>query len=382
MHISGIICEYNPFHLGHQKQLSLLRRAHPDGAVVCLMSGNFVQRGTPAIVDKTLRAKAAVLCGADLVLELPLTGCLSSAEGFADAGVSILGNFCHTLSFGAEHGDKAALLATAQALCSPAFSDALRQFLDEGLSFPAARQKALEAMGADSSLLRAPNDILGVEYCKAILTRKLSLSPEPILRPGSYHDTAPDPENPSATAVRQLMETGTGWETFVPEKAKDCFSGAAIHTLNAGERAILGTLRTMSEHAFEVLPHGSEGLWRKLMHSSRQCATLEEVFSAVKSKRYTRTRLNRMVLCAFLGITQEDMQRPAPYVRILAFNDTGRQVLKKARETGDFINIGETCDHPYQALENRAADLYGLFAQDIPEAPGSASRSRVYYHNV
>lgn len=382
MHISGIICEYNPLHLGHQKQLSRIRDQHPDGAVVCLMSGNFVQRGMPAIFDKTLRAKAAVQCGADLVLELPVTACLSSAEGFADTGVSILGKFCNSLSFGAEHNDKDGLLRTAEALLHPDFPDALRHHLNEGLSFPAARQKALEAMGVNSTLVCSPNDILAVEYCKAILSQGVSLIPEPILREGNYHDTTADFENPSATAVRSKIEAGESWEQFVPTAAQDFFAGAPIHTLQAGQRAILAVLRTMDEADFETLPHGSEGLWRKLMHSVREQATLEEIFTAVKSKRYTRTRLNRMVLCAYLGITQKDMQASAPYVRVLAFNDKGRQVLKQARKTGTFINIGEVQDHPYQLLENRIADLYGLFSQETPEAPGSAESSRVYYHTL
>lgn len=382
MHVSGIICEYNPLHLGHQKQLSQLHCEYPDGAVVCLMSGNFVQRGMPAIFDKTLRAKAAVQCGADLVLELPVTACLSSAEGFAQTGVSILSKFCNTLSFGAEHCDKDSLLRTAKTLLHPDFPLALRGYLDEGLSFPAARQKALEIMGADSALVCCPNDILAVEYCKAILSQGVSLRPEPILRQGNYHDTTADLENPSATAVRQRIEDGESWEQFVPPPARDCFKGASTHTLQAGERAVLAVLRTMDEAAFEALPHGSEGLWRKLMHSAREQATLDEIFAAVKSKRYTRTRLNRMVLCAYLGITKEMMQTPAPYIRVLAFTDKGRQVLKKARQTGDFINIGEQRPHPYQLLENRVADLYGLFSAESPEAPGSAESSRVYYHTL
>ena len=138
MKIYGIICEYNPLHLGHHKQLRLLKDR--GGAVVCLMSGNFVQRGAPAIIDKMARAKAAIDCGADLVLELPVTCALSSAEGFADGGVNILGKFCDLLSFGAETADPQLLMGTAKALLSPEFSEKLRTELDTGLSFPAARK--------------------------------------------------------------------------------------------------------------------------------------------------------------------------------------------------------------------------------------------------
>ncbi len=380
MHISGIICEYNPLHLGHQKQLDCIREAHPDGATVCLMSGNFVQRGMPAVFDKALRAKAAVLCGADLVLELPVTACLSSAEGFASAGVSILSKFCDSLCFGAEHADKDALLRTAKTLLRPDFPDALHRYLDEGLSFPAARQKALGAMGADASFVCSPNDILAVEYCKAILSQDSSLCPEPIARRGDYHAVAADRENPSATAVRKKIEAGESWHAFVPAPAQSCFENARVHTFESAERAVLAVLRTMDDNAFEALPHGSEGLWRKLMHCAREYATVGEILDAVKSKRYTRTRLDRMVLCAYLGITQQMLREPAPYVRVLAFNDRGRQVLKAAREMLDLVNLGEQREHPYQLLENRASDLYGLFARDIPDAPGNGKRDRVYCH--
>ena len=145
----GIICEYNPFHLGHAKQLRLIREQFgSDCAVVCLMSGNYVQRGFPAIVDKSLRAQAALSCGADLVLELPLTNVLSSAEGFAAGGVEILSRICDTLCFGTESGTKKSLTDTASVLLSPEFKAALMSRLDAGLSFPAARQAALETMAS------------------------------------------------------------------------------------------------------------------------------------------------------------------------------------------------------------------------------------------
>ncbi len=377
MKITGIICEYNPLHLGHKKQLDAVRAANPRGGIVCLMSGNFVQRGAPAIFDKMLRAKAAVYSGADLVLELPVTAALSSAEGFASAGVSILSPFCQQLSFGAETADEKALTDIAKALLSADFSKHLKEELDKGLSFPAARQAALEAMGVDAALLTLPNNILAVEYCKAILQQGSSMIPSVIRRQGSYHDSTPDKKNPSATAIRALIEQTLPWDSYVPHS--NLYQNAVSYSLRRGEQAILYRLRTMADAEFEALPYGSEGLWRKLMHAARREATLERIIEATKSKRYTRTRLDRMVLCAFLGITQETLNAPAPYVRVLAFNDKGREILKTARKTGDFRNIGEVVDDPYQQLENRCGDLYGLFA-DTPESPGWEAAYRVYYH--
>ena len=378
MKITGIICEYNPLHLGHKKQLELIRQDDPEGGIVCLMSGNYVQRGAPAVVDKMNRAEAAVRCGADLVLQLPTEASLCSAEGFASTGVAILSPFCHRLCFGAEAEDAPQLRDIAKALLSPEFPEKLQTRLSMGnRSFPAARQAALADMGVDAAALTKPNNILAVEYFKAIIAQKSAMEPMPILRRGDYHDGAPDPENPSATSLRQRMYSGEDWASYVPAEAADCLSGA-VHHISQGERAMLARLRTMTDGEFEALPYGSEGLWRKLMHASRSKATLEEILDAVKSKRYTRTRLDRMVMCAFLGISEEMLSAQAPYIRVLAFNDKGRQILKEARKYGKFINIGETVEHPYQQLEDRWGDLYGLFAER-PEAPGTERNYRVYY---
>ena len=366
MKIVGILCEYNPLHLGHAKQMAMIRAASgEDTAIVCLMSGNFVQRGHPAIFDKELRVSAALEAGADLVLELPVQYCLSSAEGFAAGAVSILGTFCHEMSFGAEHPDREALMATAAALLSPDFPRHLRRHLDAGLSFPAARAKALADMGTDNTLLSSPNDILAVEYCKAILAQDSPMRPAPIQREGGYHDEQADAQNPSATALRVLIENGKDFQPFVPT---DLFEEAAIHTLGHGEKAVLARLRTMTDAEFEALPYGSEGLWRKLMHECRQKNSLEDILTAVKSKRYTRTRLDRMVMCAFLGLTKADLSSPAPYARVLGFTDRGQQVLHLAKKKTTLFNVGQRIDSPQWAIEQRCNDLYGLFAEKTGSA--------------
>ena len=378
MRTVGIICEYNPLHLGHQKQLDFIRQSDPDCAIICLMSGNYVQRGAPAVFHRSLRAKAAVLSGADLVLELPVTVSLSSAEGFAAGGVRILSDLCDELCFGAETADAAPLLDTARTLLSDAFPPALRLRLDEGLSFPAARAAALADLGLDSKLLATPNNILAVEYCKAILSQNSPMHPLPIHREGNYHDELPDAHNPSATAVRKLILSNHHWKLCIPAAAQPVFDSAAIHSLITGERAILSRLRTMTDQEFEALPYGSEGLWRKLMHSARREATLEQIATATKSKRYTRSRIDRMILCGFLGLNAQDLVTPPPYARVLAFNHRGREVLNKAKNTGLFPNIGEKTGHPYETIESRCDALYGLFALEQPEPP--AENDRIYYH--
>ena len=375
--ITGIICEYNPLHKGHQKQINRIKSEDPLGTIVCLMSGNFVQRGHPAIFHRSLRTHAALEAGADLILELPITYALSSAEGFASGGVSVLSQICDQLCFGAEAPDSAILYNLAKSLCSAEFSQQLRPQLDKGLSFPVARQLALEAMGVDSTPLASPNNILAVEYCKAIISQNSKLHPYAIYREGDYHAQTADLENPSATALRQLISEGNAWEDYVP--APELFKNASMHHLQMGERAILARLRTMSDLDFEALPYGSEGLWRKLMHASRSKGTLEEIVTAVKSKRYTRSRLDRMIMCAFLGITKTDLQSPAPYVRILGFNQKGRQLLNEAKKETQFINIGQPTENPYEILERRCDDLYGLFCQQAPGQAGAWTQERVIY---
>lgn len=374
----GIICEYNPFHLGHQKQIDRIRQEFgPDTAVVCAMSGNFVQRGHPALVDKSIRAEAALRCGADLVLEMPVTVSLSSAEGFAQGGVEILSRVCDTLCFGAESADGAALMHTVEILCSSEFEQVLRKFLETGISFPAARQAALAELGGEEGILRQPNDILAVEYCKAIRRQNANLGVFPIRRQGSYHAQTADKENPSATAVRSLMLGGETWQPYVPAQVVSLFAQAPMHTLAAGERAVLGKLRTMTDEEFEALPYGSEGLWRKLMHASRKESSLEAVLTAVKSKRYTKSRLDRMLMCAFLGITREILQQQVPYTRVLAFNSRGREILNGQKKQGWLRNAGEKVEHPHWQMEKRCGDLYGLFCTDAPEPGGTEERRRV-----
>ncbi len=381
MNTVGIICEYNPLHLGHKKQIDRIRReCGPDTCIVCAMSGNFVQRGSPAIIDKSLRAQAAVRCGADLVLELPATTALSSAEGFAAGGVRLLSPLCNHLCFGAETANRDILVAAAKALLSDAFPPLLRQELDTGKSFPAAREAALIRMGADTAVLNQPNNILAVEYCKAILSQGSPMEPFPIHRQGSYHALTVDADNPSATAVRNLMLIAHNWKNCVPHEVRNLLADAPLHSTAAGEKAILSRLRTMTDGEFAALPYGSEGLWRKLMHACRRENTLEEILAATKSKRYTRSRLDRMVMCAYLGISAGDLDMDIPYTRVLAFNSTGRAVLKQAKKQGLYLNAGEPFDHPYWTLEKRCGDLYGLCRTEGIDPPGAEEKRRIYYH--
>lgn len=363
MKTAAIICEYNPLHLGHTRQYALIRQVlGGDCRIVCLMSGNFVQRGESAVFDKYTRAKAAVLSGADLVLELPLTAAIASAEGFASGAVDVLNRLggIDYLCFGCESGDSNKFMSTAEILNSQEFSQKLKEGLTDGDSFAALRQRTLEAMGGDGSLLQNPNDILATEYCKALLRTNSTIRPLAIRREGSYHAETPDAENPSASSLRALMPDAD-WLSYVPAEARELFAGAPLHRMEWGERAVLARLRAMDEAEFEALPYGSEGLWRKFMLESRSAASVNDLIDGVKSRRYARSRIARMVLCAFLGLTQAQMTAPAPYARILAFSPAGRGFLRENDSNIPLLHGSERAEGEFADLERRADRLYPLF---------------------
>lgn len=380
----GIICEYNPLHNGHQKQMRLVRQKFgQDTAIICLMSGNYVQRGEPAMMDKWLRAKAAVVCGADLVLELPVTKALSSAEGFAAGGVEALHALgcVDALCFGSECGDHNKIMSTAKALLTPEYTELLREKLQQKISFAAARQQALEqVMGGDAPVC-SPNDILAVEYSKAILASGSAMEPMAIYRAGDYHAKRAQRDNPSATALRAMPVSA--WEPYVPAAAMEIYQNAPVFALSYGERAVLARLRTLLDEDFEALPFGSEGLWRKFARACRTGGSVEEIIALTKSKRYARSRIARMVLCAYLGISKQDMLTPASYLRVLAMNQRGAQILHGCKKTAalPLINAGATpMDLAFYRLECRCADLFSLFS-----APGQTydckteEKGRIFY---
>lgn len=367
MKTAGIICEYDPFHLGHLRQFKLIREnLGQDTAIVCAMSGNYVQRGMPAMWDKFTRADAAVACGADLVLELPVTKVLCSAEGFARGGVELLTRLgiVDYLCFGAEHADAPMLLALAEKLDQT--NDTLKEALSQGLSYAAAKQKAAEDT---QGILSLPNNILAIEYCRALRYFKSPITPLPIQRTGAYHALEADIDAPSATAVRALFPEGD-WQRFLPPPSTQQLKDADWYAMRFGERAMLARLRSLSDEEWSLCAHGSEGLWSKAMKAARRESSIEAITEAVRSKRYPRTRIQRLLLCAYLGITKQDLSLPLFYTRILAASETGRALIRHIKKNSDLplINPGQTPENTgFYRIETRCSDLYALFtASDRP----------------
>ena len=342
MTVCGIVAEYNPFHAGHAHHIAETRRVlGADAAVVCAMSGNFVQRGDLAVMEKYARAEAAVRCGADLVLETPLAACLSSAEGFARGAVSLLDALgCVThLSFGAEQADLA-LLQQAAAL-SLRQSEALRQGLAAGLPYAAAMQQAVSAADAEAgALLASPNNTLGVEYLRALAASGSRMQPLAIERKGGAHDSdTPADGLPSASYLRGLLADGdaAACHPLMPEASfavleREIQSGAAPVTRSAADLALLAHLRRLDAAALLPFCSGDEGLAHRLADAVRDNTSFSAVCTAAQTRRYPLARVRRVLLRAWLDLPQSVSPEPQ-YIRVLAIGRQGRALLRRMKDT-------------------------------------------------
>lgn len=378
MKITGVIAEYNPFHNGHKAMLEQCRKDGADG-IVAVMSGNFVQRGSVAIMDKRSRAAAALRGGADLVVELPVPWATATAEVFADGGIAILHAIgcVDTLSFGAECADADLLKRAADAVLDPRVDEAIKQELTGGISYPAARSDAVSSVYDPelAGILDGPNNILAVEYIKALKKRHSDMDIRPVLRMGTGHDTlTPTDEFASASTLRILMERGdpAAFEFMPPESVEEFEKqrsiGRAPVRVEESERAILSRLRLLSKEDIRRAPDVSEGLENRIFNAIQAATSLEELYDIIKTRRYAGSRIRRIITALVLGITAEDRAQPVPYIRVLGFNETGREILREAGKTAalplitklaKMEELPENARHIF-ALECRATDLYNL----------------------
>lgn len=389
MEVIGITAEYNPFHTGHAHQISE-SRALLDGdcAVVAVMSGCWVQQADCAITDKWTRARMALLGGADLILELPTPWATASAERFARGAVSLLeaSGVVTSLSFGSECGRVEDLSRAAALLDSPAFRDELAVQLDQGLSFPAARQAALQALDSGlSTLLEGANNTLGIEYIRALHTLDSTIRPITVSRKGVAHNSLTDRADipfRSATQLRQALRSGD-WDSAAPFMFSNgrqiMEAGCGLSRLSHIERAMLARLRVMDAEDWAKLPDSgqAEGLPQRLERAAKQARSLEEFYSLAKTKRYTHARLRRLALWAYLGLTAQDFSDAPPYLRVLGFNTVGRGLLKEMKKKAALPiltkpaharALDEAGARLFQ-LEARCTDLYDLCLDAVP-APG------------
>lgn len=324
---TAVICEFNPFHNGHKYLLESAKKVLKE-PIIAIMSGSFTQRGEVAVCDKFVRAKSALENGADLVLELPVVFSLSGAEGFAKAGAAIASAFDCTnhLAFGSESGDCELLKRSANAVCDERVQALVRDGMKNGGYYPRELESAVKAVFGDevSSVLCKPNNILAVEYIKAL--SGTSVEPFSVARTGAAHDSRiADNDLASASHIREMLRNGENTKKYAPYVPDEITFSENL------DRPLLYRLRTMTREEISKLPDVGEGLENRIADAAMQCSTSAEIADFVKTKRYTHARIRRILACALLGIEKAHTQIPIEYVRVLGFTKDGAELLKDCR---------------------------------------------------
>ncbi len=380
MKICAVICEYNPFHNGHLYQLRKMRELGAD-KILCVMSGNFTQRGDAAVFDKYTRARHAILAGADAVIELPAPFAVSPAELFAQGAVHLVASIpaVTTLAFGCESGAKEDFLIASGATMSEdkAFKTSLKEKLKAGDSYVKARTDTILSLRPElRTMLTSPNNILGVEYCRALLKENSQIEPLPIQRIGAGHlDTAPQAEYSSASAIRGLLgDDSRRARKLLKENLPPYVLEDALSYVPTGyERAALAAMMAASDEKMALAPDCAEGLEKRIRAMARTNPTFEGMLEKVVTKRYTRSRIKRILLQNFLGISQRDVlsfvQSPL-YLRVLAVKKEGAEGMLSALSEAKFPAVVRSSDYAALrkealtcfAADMRANDLYAVLS--------------------
>ena len=354
--VCGIICEYNPFHNGHKYQIEKTKEDTGCEYIICAMSGSMVQRGEVAIYDKWSRSRAAIMGGADLVIELPAYYVLQSAQNFAAGGVQLLSQLGVTdiLSFGSESGNTDLIKTTAKISASEPeeFKSILEKNLSAGMGYPAAYHNAIEAFCGHSL---GPNDTLAVNYVSAIEKYNLPLEIYALKRDTGYHDTiAGSGKNASATAIRKMIDDNGDISPYVPYiQSSDTYH---IHGI---ESLILGFFRTVTPSDIQDVTGMEKGLENRLISCAHKASSLEEFYSMAVSKRYSAHRIKRVVLNSIMKIK---LGYKADYVRILAFNEKGKEILGQIKKQSNLNIITKTADF---TPEKNSMFSFDIMATDI-----------------
>ena len=355
--VLGIIAEYNPFHNGHLYHLLKSKEKVNADCTVAIIGGNFTQRGESSLIDKWTKAEMAIANGVDLVIELPTLYSISSAENFADGAIKILNSLkiVDTLSFGAETEDLNKLNIIANILHNEPkeFKLILEEKLSKGISFPRAREEALIQYLNDSSystILSSPNNILGIEYLKALKKHKSKIQPISIKRKDAGHLTLDyNGEVTSATAIRNLIknnDTKRAKKFLTPASytilMDEIKNGHFVQDISLFENIIIYNLRNMTLTEISNLPDVSEGLENLIKKAANSCNTIDEFINIVSSKRYTETRIRRILLYSLLKISKKDMnlsKKITPYVRVLGFNEKGKKLVSQISKANPKVSI-------------------------------------------
>lgn len=380
--VLGIIAEYNPFHNGHLYHIAKSKQETSAEYVIAVISGNFVQRGNTSIINKWKKAKMALLNGVDLVIELPVIYSISSAENFAEGAIKIFNSLgiVDTISFGMEANDIATLNNIANVLNNEPkeYITILSHELKKGNSFPKARENALLMYLNDikryANVMAGSNNILGIEYLKAMRRTKSTITPIGIKREKVlYNDKYIVDEFASATAIRKMLMTKqlNDISKVMPRSSylllgEELKKGHYVVDLSRFEKEILYTLRKMSIENISKLPDVSEGLENSIKNAADSCNTLEELINIVKTKRFTQTRIQRILLYALLDIDKKQMEvsrKISPYIRILGFNNKGKELISEMVNLNPKLNVVTSVKKYIDSVSNK--NLKEMLEKDI-----------------
>lgn len=375
--IAAVISEFNPFHNGHKY---LIEKAREDGAayIISVMSGNFIQRGAPAAAEKRLRAEMALLGGIDLVIELPTLYAAAPAARFAYGAVHLLKSLgvADCLFFGSESGDLESLVKTARLVDSAEINSGIRKYLAEGFTFARARQLAFcDVHGQLGDVLSAPNNNLAVEYIRQADKLCWDVQFKTYLRKNVNHDShLPMAQYASASLIRDLITGKRNFLEYVPAEIvpvyeRALYDGAMPYDYEKYGEAVLSYLRRLKLSDYRSLPDISEGIENRLYSAVRLAVSLDDAVERIKTKRYTRARIRRLLLNAYLGITGDMYVNPPPYARVLSMSRGGAEILGLMKKTASIpfgTSLKKLAKHSavcreFAYIEERATDLYTQF---------------------
>lgn len=371
MGVYAVICEFNPFHNGHALLVNRIKEMDGSAQIIAVMSGNFVERGDVAVVDKYSRAEMAVRCGCNLVLELPAPWCFSGAEFFARGGVHIASSVgvADYLAFGSESGDIISLEATAERLSSAEFSDKLAIMRAEHPSLNAAalREKAYSSIYGKSSHFGGSNDLLALEYISAIHELNAKITPITIRREGGDYNCKNLDKICSATAIRKAISEGVDLTGLMPDEALTVLrrelKAERLYSLSRLDTVAAAIFRTASPESLSEIMEISGGMENRLISAADKERTIDEIIMAAKQKRYSDSRLRRAIISAVIGVKTSDAEELPTFTVLLGADATGRKLLAKCRRKSDIAVLSKpsdekklTGDAPTQYLLHKKAD--------------------------
>lgn len=376
---AGIVCEYNPMHNGHIYHIEKTKAAGAE-SIVCVMSGNFVQRGECACIDKWQRAEIAVRCGADVVIDLPVPWATGSAESFARGSVCLLSAFgIDFLSFGSETDDKELLMLCAEATENERVGAFVREQMSQGTNYPTALCEAVGKVFGDEAkrIISSPNSTLAAEYIRQLKLYSPDCTILPVRRVGAEHDADEAGERiASASRIRKSLDEEYVCRflpAFMQAAVRENLGQGTVCRIKNAERAILSSLREMKKEDYYLYVTDESGLSSRIYEAVKSSLTLDELYEKAKSRNYTHARVRREVLNLYLKTEKDISKGTPPYIRILAANEKGLSLLSQAKRCSSLpvvtrhseIDLTDELTRRVYELQCSSTDKFALMGESL-----------------